>query len=108
MKIRIHETDFEGHPVDCTGDFFAGRTALEIVAAMQLDPFNGSLTPLEFMRQTLDGIGQKKFALPDDPERAAIEFLQRLTILGFAVFVLDDGELDVSHPLPPSKLPKKP
>ena len=22
MKIRIYETDFEGNPVECTGDFF--------------------------------------------------------------------------------------
>jgi len=27
MRIRIHETDFEGHPVDCTGDFFAGSAS---------------------------------------------------------------------------------
>lgn len=31
MKIRIHETDFDGTPVACTGEFFEGETALEFL-----------------------------------------------------------------------------
>ena len=34
MKIRIYETDFEGNPVECTGEYFSGRTAMDIVNAM--------------------------------------------------------------------------
>ncbi len=39
MKIRIYETDFEGNPVECTGEYFSGRTALDIVNAMKMNPF---------------------------------------------------------------------
>ena len=53
MKIRIYETDFEGNPVECTGDFFSGATALDIVNAMKMNPFQASLTPLNFMRWML-------------------------------------------------------
>ena len=107
MKIRIHDTDFDGHPVECTGEFFTGATALDIVTGMKMNPFNSHLEPLAFMRQTLDFIGQKDFALPDDPEKAAQAFLQRLTALGFAHYEIDDGELDADHPaeagVPPEK-----
>lgn len=98
MKIRIHETDFEGAPVECTGEFFTGNTALDIVEQMKMNPFTGSLTPLAFMRQTLEFIKQKEFALPDDSEMAAVAFLQRLTATGFARYELDDGEFDDTHP----------
>ena len=81
MKIRIYETDFEGNPVECTGDFFSGATALDIVNAMKMNPFQASLTPLDFMRWMLAGIGQEKFALPDDKEKA--------------------DEVDLEHPIPP-------
>ena len=43
MKIRIYETDFEGNSVECTGDFFPGATALDIVNAMKMNPFNAHL-----------------------------------------------------------------
>lgn len=100
MKIRIHETDFEGNPVECTGEFFTGTTALEIIEAMKLNPFTASLTPIEYMRQTLDFIGQGEYPLPDDETKAAQLFLQRLTALGFAHYELDDGELDDANPGP--------
>ena len=86
MKIRIYETDFEGNPVECTGEYFSGKTALDIVNAMKMNPFQASQTPLEFMRWMLAGIGQEKFALPDDKEKASLLFLQRLTTLGYARF----------------------
>ena len=66
MKIRIYETDFEGNPVECTGDFFSGATALDIVNAMKMNPFQASRTPLDFTRWMLASIGQEKFDLPDD------------------------------------------
>ena len=97
MKIRIYETDFEGNPVECTGDFFSGATALDIVNAMKMNPFQASQTPLEFMRQILKSIGQEKFPLPKDTESAALFFIQRLAVLGFAKFEIDKGELDTEQ-----------
>lgn len=97
MKIRIFETDFEGNPVDCTGEFYAGPTALSIVEAMKLSPFTAGLEPAAFMRQVLDRIGQLDFELAGPPEKAAVEFLQRLTALGFAGYELEPGEVDLSH-----------
>ena len=93
MQIRIYETDFEGRPVECTGEYFSGSTALAIVEAMKLDPFNAGLAPVKFMRQLLETIGQKDFPLADDPEKAAVAFLQRLTALGYAAYVLEPHEL---------------
>ena len=108
MKIRIYETDFEGNPVECTGDFFSGATALDIVNVMKMNPFQASLTPLDFMRWMLAGIGQEKFDLPDDEGKAALLFLQRLTTLGYATFELDADEVDLEHPIPPmQENPKK-
>ena len=97
MKIRIHDTDFEGHPLDCSGDYFTGETALDIVEAMGMNPFQSHRTPHELMSDTLAVIGQKGFQLPDDPDAAAIVFLQRLTALGYAKFELDEGEFLVQH-----------
>ena len=68
---------------------------------MKMNPFQASLTPVDFMRWMLAGIGQEKFALPDDKEKAALLFLQRLTTLGYATFELDADEVDLEHPIPP-------
>lgn len=97
MKIRIHETDFEGHPLDCSGEYFSGKTALDIVERMSMNPFQSHLTPHGFMAEMLAAIGQKEFPLPEDLEKAAIAFLQRLTALGYAKFELDDGEFLTQH-----------
>ena len=107
MKIRIYETDFEGRPVDCTGDFFSGPTALGVVEGMKLNPFQSHLTVHEFMGQILATIGEKEFSLPEDPEKASLAFLQKLTTLGYAEFALDKGELDTQHSLPESQVNKK-
>ena len=93
MRIRIYETDFEGHPVECTGEFFSGPSALAIVEAMKMSPFTASLDPLDFMRRVLDGIGQADFELTGPPEKAAIVFLQRLTALNFAEYELEKDEV---------------
>ena len=97
MKIRIYETDFDGHPVECTGEYFFGPTALGIVEAMKMNPFTADLEPLVFMRRTLDRIGQKDFELPEPPEKAAVVFLQRLTALGYAGYELEPDEVDLTH-----------
>ena len=99
MKIRIYETDFDGRPVECSGEYFSGKTALDIVEGMTMNPFQSHLTPHKFMEQTLATIGEKSFSLPEDPETAALAFLQKLTALGYAEFALDDGELDTQHPI---------
>ena len=99
MKIRIHETDFEGHPVDCTGEFFFGSTAIAVVEEMKMNPFLNHLSAQEFMGQLLAAIGEKEFSLPEDPETAALAFLQKLTALGYAEFAVDKGELDTQHPI---------
>ena len=102
MKIRIYETDFEGHPVECTGEFFSGPSAIAIVEAMKMSPFTASLDPLAFMRRVLDGIGQADFELTGPPEKAAIVFLQRLTALNFAGYELEEDEVifaPVSEPI---------
>ena len=97
MKIRIHDTDFEGHPLDCSGDYFTGETALDIVERMSMNPFQSHLTPHDFMAEMLAAIGQKAFPLPEDPETAALAFLQKLTALGYAEFALDEGEFITQH-----------
>jgi len=101
MKIRIHETDFEGNPVECTGEFFSGKTALDIVEQMKMNPFTGSLEPVVFMRRVLDVNGLRSCRLSEDePENAAVEFLQRLTAAGFARYELEEHEFDTGHPQP--------
>ena len=64
-----------------------------------MNPFQSHLTPYKFMEQTLATIGEKEFSLPEDPETAALAFLQKLTALGYAEFALDKGELDTQHPI---------
>ena len=99
MKIRIYETDFDGRPVECSGEYFSCKTALDIVEGMTMNPFQSHLTPHKFMEQTLATIGEKSFSLPEDPETAALAFLQKLTALGYAEFAIDKGELDTQHPI---------
>lgn len=99
MKIRIHDTDFNGLPIDCSGEFFSGLTALDIVEGMKMNPFQSHKAPREVMCEMLSRIGQGEFELPEDPEDAAIVFLQRLTAFGYAHFELDEGELDTQHPI---------
>ena len=73
---------------------------MDIVNAMKMNPFQASLTPLDFMRWMLASIGQEKFDLPDDEGKASLLFLQRLTTLGYATFELDTDEVDLEHPIP--------
>ena len=93
MKIRIHDTDYEGQPVACTGELFSGDTALAIVEAMKRNPFNAHLEPLDFMRRTLAAIGRETTPLPvDDPSAAAEAFLAVLEAAGFAVQEGDEDD----------------
>ena len=85
--------------MDCSGEYFSGKTALDVVEGMTLNPFQSHLTPHKFIGQTLATIGEKEFSLPEDPETAALAFLQKLTALGYAEFAIDKGELDTQHPI---------
>jgi hypothetical protein len=107
MKIRIHETDFEGHPVECTGEFFHGKTAMDIVEGMKMTPFTASMEPLEFMRQVLKQNGMEANALPEEADAAAVAFLQQLTAHGFAKYEVDDGELTIAPASPCGQSEKK-
>lgn len=91
MKIRIYETDFEGHPVECTGEYFSGPNALAIVERMKMDPFNASFAPLEYMQHVLESIGLQKKVLSRVPEQAASTFLQILEENKYAVFIDDNA-----------------
>ena len=57
-------------------------TALNLVESMKMNPFQNHLFPREFMGQLWATIGEKEFSLPEDPETAALFFLQKLTALG--------------------------
>jgi hypothetical protein len=84
MKIRIHETDFDGNPVACTGEYLEGANATEIVEAMKKNPFQIGLTVEEYMRKTLGKIGQREYVFTEDD--AALEFLNLLAKLNYASF----------------------
>ena len=108
MKIRITKQTLKAIPSNAPGEYFSGKTALDIVNAMKMNPFQAGLKPLDFMRWMLASIGQEKFDLPDDEGKAALLFLQRLTTLGYATFELDADEVDLEHPIPPmQENPKK-
>ena len=85
MIALIYGTDFNGNPTPGMGEFFSASTAIEIVETMQQNPFQASLSPLEFMVQVLSNIGAKDATLPDDPEEAAQMFLRTLADKGYAI-----------------------
>jgi hypothetical protein len=87
MRVRIHDTGPDGRPVACTGDTFAGRTFLEVVEGMMLNPFTQDADPVAYMRRILAGIGAGEGPLPDEPDEAAEAFLSRLVAAGYAAFV---------------------
>ena len=93
MFIRVHDTNFEGRPVPNSGCDYRGENALVIVAEMQMDPFNASLKPNDYMRKTLDRISMQDVVLPSDPNAAAEVFIQTLVDSGFATAQLDGNDL---------------
>src|SRR5574343_933607 len=93
MFIRVHDTNFEGRPVPNSGCDYKGENALGIVAEMQMDPFNASLKPNDYMRKTLDRISMQDVILPSDPNAAAVVFLKAVVDSGFATVQLDGNDL---------------
>ena len=83
MTIRIFETDFDGNPVDCTGEFYTGNEPIDIVEAMQMNPFNASLSAIDFMQKILAKL-KLKVDLPNDPNDAAAVFIKTLIANGYA------------------------
>ena len=83
MEIRIFETDFDGNPVDCTGEILTGSNALDIVEAMQMNPFNASLSAIDFMQKILAKL-KLKVDLPNDTDDAAAVFIKTLISNGYA------------------------
>lgn len=84
MIALIYGTDFDGNPTPGMGEFFSAPTAIEIVETMKQNPFQASLSPLEFMTQVLSNIGAKGVDLPTSPEEAAQMFMQTLADKGYA------------------------
>jgi len=84
MIIRIHSTDPDGRPVECTGDYFVGENALEIVEGMMLNPFTTDADAVAYMRRILAVVGQADATLPSEPDAAAEAFLERLVAAGYA------------------------
>lgn len=91
MKVRIHDTGPDGRPVACTGDTFAGRTFLEVVEGLMLNPFTQNADPVAYMRRILAGIGVGQGQLPDEPDEAAEAFLSQLVAAGYAAFAPEGG-----------------
>jgi hypothetical protein len=83
MIIRIFDTDFDGNPVSCTGEFYTGNEPIDIVEAMKLDPFNASLSAIDFMKKILAKL-KLKVALPNAPNDAAAVFIKTLISNGYA------------------------
>lgn len=91
MRVRIHGTGPDGRPVAYTGDTFAGRTFIEVVEGMMINPFTQDAAPVAYMRRILAGIGTGGGPLPDEPDEAAEAFLSRLVAAGYAAFVPEWG-----------------
>lgn len=90
MKVRIHDTGPDGRPVACTGDTFSGRTFIEVVEGMMLNPFTQDADPVAYMRRILAIIGEMQ-ELPDEPDEAAEAFLSQLAAAGYAAFAPEGG-----------------
>ena len=82
MIIHIFDTDFDGNPVSCTGEFYTGKEPIDIVEAMQMNPFNASVPAITFMENILSKLNIK-VALPDAPNQAAAIFLDALKNNGY-------------------------
>ena len=93
MLIRIYDFDLNGVALAGSGQSYAGETALAVIDRLNSNPFTIGLSPREFMARYLERIGDADFALPPDPEEAALVFLQRLVNRECANFELDEGEV---------------
>lgn len=84
MTVCIYYCDEDGNPVKGTGEFFSGDSALGVIEALKNNPFQMHLTAHEYMQNILAGIDAQGVELPENPEQAAMVFLQTLASQGYA------------------------
>lgn len=79
MKIIRHDIEPDGSPVPGSGKLIEALSARELVEIMRYEtPFTAD-QPLDvFMEQTLAKLDKTLPQLPNNPESAATEFLNRL------------------------------
>jgi len=84
MKVQIHETTFDGHPVPGSGKIFYGENAGEIIELMRFQsPFTADMTNAQYMNEILSKIAPEKL----EPIADEKEFLSRLAEKGFLSFL---------------------
>jgi len=89
MKIIIHSTTFDGKPLEADGKILGGKTALEVVQAMQCQtPFTMDSTLDEYMKGVLAQIGESLENI--EPE----EFLSILAQRRLISFLPDDAYVE--------------
>ena len=89
MKIMIHSTTFDGKPLEADGTILGGKTALEVVQAMQCQtPFTMDSTIDEYMKGILAQIGET----PEDIEPE--QFLSILAQKRLVEFLPDDAYVE--------------
>ena len=89
MKIVIHSTTFDGKPLEADGKILGGKTALEVVQAMQCQtPFTLDTTLDEYMKGILEQIGEAQEHI--EPE----EFLSILAQRRLIGFLPDDAFIE--------------
>ena len=89
MKIMIHSTTFDGKPLEADGTILGGKTALEVVQAMQCQtPFTMDSTLDEYMKGILAQIGET----PGNIEPEA--FLSILAQKRLVEFLPDDAYVE--------------
>ena len=91
MKIMIHSTTFDGKPLEADGKILGGKTALEVVQAMQCQtPFTLACTIDEYMKGILAQIGEPPCEI--EPE----QFLSILARRGLVKFLPDDAFIETT------------
>jgi len=90
IKLRMHQTTFNGKPLSETGKIVSGEDAYEVIEAMKLQsPFTADMTA----RQYIDNILAKIMPEGKTSEIDATGFLTKLAERGFISF-LPTGEIE--------------
>jgi len=89
MRVRFFETDYDGIPVPCSGDYFSGNNASEIVEKMKMNPFQGSMSVKDFIMDMLARTGIGNAGLPEDENFLAEWFIGLMVKNGYAEYTED-------------------